>query len=61
MSDSADQAPRPPGDTQRWIAGEDRFWKMARRRREIWKNVAWLVAGIGLAILLNQLGCLTPT
>ena len=56
MSESPSDA-LPPDDPQRWEAGEDRFWKSQKRRHEVWKNVAWLVAGIGLAILLNQLGC----
>ena len=49
------------GETEHWAESEERFWKRARRRREVWKNLLWLVAGIALAILLNQFGCLTPT
>lgn len=55
-ADSPD-APPPPGDTERWIEREDRFWKSQKRQHEAWKNLLWLAAGIGLAILLNQLGC----
>ncbi len=57
MSGDPTDAPPPPGETQRWEASEDRYWKTQQRRHAVWKNVAWLAAGIGLAILLNQLGC----
>jgi len=57
MPEILEPGPPPTGETERWIEGEDRFWKNARRRHEIWKNAIWLVAGIALAILLNQLGC----
>ncbi len=61
MSDDADQPPPPPSDTDRWMESEDRFWKRARLRREVFKNALFLTAGLGLAALLNQLGCLRPT
>jgi len=59
MPDSAEQPSQ--SDPQGWVESEERFWKRARRRHEVWKNLLWLVAGIALAILLNQLGCLSPT
>jgi len=49
-------SPPSPADEQ-WVEHEDRFWKAAGRRGAVLKNVIWLAAGIGLAILLNQLGC----
>jgi len=57
MAEEPNQAPTPaPGDEQ-WVEHEDRFWKAAGRRGAVLKNVIWLAAGIGLAVLLNQLGC----
>jgi hypothetical protein len=45
-----------PPDEQ-WGQREERFWKSEGRRNAMLKNLIWLAAGVGLAILLNQLGC----
>jgi hypothetical protein len=57
MAEEPQQQPTAEDEQQRWLDGEDRFWKLERRRHGVWKNVAWLIAGIGLAVLLNLLGC----
>jgi len=57
MAEEPSQTPSSGGADQHWEESENRLWKMHRWRREAGKNLVWLLAGVGLVILLNQLGC----